>query len=105
MHAPSSKLIAELCSPLRGLAVLSHSVFFSLVHPLQDCFDLDAARYSYFDSLFPLNPGGIIPSGPTAADLGFDRSPGVDSGRGPRDTLEDVFHMRPASSAITGAVA
>ncbi|KAL1527441.1 hypothetical protein AB1Y20_016107 [Prymnesium parvum] len=36
-----------------------------------DLFDLDAARRSYYTDLFPLNPGGIVPSGPSAADLGF----------------------------------
>lgn len=34
-------------------------------------FDLNAARKSYYVNLFPLNPGGIVPSGPTSADLGF----------------------------------
>eukprot|EP00199_Chlamydomonas_sp_CCMP681_P002098 CAMPEP_0119108678 /NCGR_PEP_ID=MMETSP1180-20130426/15599_1 /TAXON_ID=3052 ORGANISM="Chlamydomonas cf sp, Strain CCMP681" /NCGR_SAMPLE_ID=MMETSP1180 /ASSEMBLY_ACC=CAM_ASM_000741 /LENGTH=403 /DNA_ID=CAMNT_0007094323 /DNA_START=93 /DNA_END=1304 /DNA_ORIENTATION=- len=31
--------------------------------------DVDAARRSYAGNLFPLNPSGIIPAGPTAADL------------------------------------
>jgi len=35
-------------------------------------FDLDKARRSYFGNLFPLNPGGIVPAGPTAADLGLE---------------------------------
>ena len=26
---------------------------------------------SYYANLFPLNPGGIVPAGPTAADLGM----------------------------------
>ena len=34
-------------------------------------FDLSAARTSYYRNLFPLNPGGIVPAGPTAADLGI----------------------------------
>ena len=28
-------------------------------------FSVDEARRSYFGQLFPLNPGGIIPAGPT----------------------------------------
>jgi len=38
-------------------------------------FDLDEARKSYYTNLFPLNPGGIVPAGPTPADLGFPDSP------------------------------
>ena len=34
-------------------------------------FDLDEARRSYYTNLFPLNPGGIVPAGPSPADLGF----------------------------------
>jgi hypothetical protein len=29
-------------------------------------FSVDEARRSYFGQLFPLNPGGIIPAGPTS---------------------------------------
>ncbi|KAG2434518.1 hypothetical protein HYH02_012185 [Chlamydomonas schloesseri] len=58
---------------------------------ISDTFDLDAARRSYFTSLFPLNPGGIVPAGPTAADLQLGgRAPG----RGSSSALEDVCHMR-----------
>jgi hypothetical protein len=38
-------------------------------------FDLDDARRSYYTNLFPLNPGGIVPAGPTPADLGFPDAP------------------------------
>ena len=31
--------------------------------------DIDDCRRSYFLQLFPLNPGGIIPGGPTASDI------------------------------------
>ena len=34
-------------------------------------FDLAEARRSYYTNLFPLNPGGIVPAGPTPEDLGF----------------------------------
>lgn len=36
--------------------------------------DVDAARHSYFTNLFPLNPSGIVPAGPTAQDLGLTRA-------------------------------
>lgn len=58
---------------------------------IADCFDLDDARRSYFGQLFPLNPGGIVPAGPTAADLGLHLPPG----RGPVD-FQEVFHFKPA---------
>ena len=35
-------------------------------------FDLADARRSYYSNLFPLNPGGIVPAGPSAADLGLE---------------------------------
>mmetsp|Transcript_7942 Transcript_7942/g.24544 ORF Transcript_7942/g.24544 Transcript_7942/m.24544 type:complete len:407 (+) Transcript_7942:73-1293(+) len=34
-------------------------------------FDLDDARRGYYTDLFPLNPGGIVPAGPSPADLGW----------------------------------
>lgn len=34
-----------------------------------DLFDLDDARRSYYSNLFPLNPGGIVPTGPGPAEL------------------------------------
>jgi len=34
-------------------------------------FDLNKARMSYYRNLFPLNPGGIVPAGPTPEDLGM----------------------------------
>lgn len=55
--------------------------------------DVDDARRSYFENLFPLNAGGIIPVGPTLADLDMDASPG----RGP-NSIESVFHMRAGAS-------
>lgn len=61
---------------------------------MQDCFDLDDARRSYFSQLFPLNPGGIVPSGPTADDLGLEAPPG----RGPQQH-DAVFHAAAAASA------
>ncbi len=70
---------------------------------------MDAARCSYYTSLFPLNPSGIVPSGPTAADVGLDTR---DPGRGPRAALADVFYLRdsaappggPAGAPATAAV-
>jgi len=54
-----------------------------------DALDVDAARRSYYTNLFPLNPGLIVPSGPTAADLRLDAPPGRGSQR-----FEDVFHFQ-----------
>ena len=34
-------------------------------------FDLDDARTGYYRDLFPLNPGGIVPAGPSPRDLGW----------------------------------
>ena len=36
--------------------------------------DIDDCRRSYFQQLFPLNPSGIVPCGPTLKDLGLDPS-------------------------------
>ena len=62
---------------------------------ISNSFDLDDARRSYFASLFPLNPGGIVPVGPTLADLNLSR----DAGRGAQDA-ESVFHMRRQPAAV-----
>ena len=43
-------------------------------------FDLDLARRSYYVNLFPLNPGGIVPAGPSPADLGFPVGPPTPDG-------------------------
>ena len=56
---------------------------------VRNSIDVDDARRSYFENLFPLNPGGIIPVGPTLADLGLDS----EHGRGSQD-LDKVFHLR-----------
>lgn len=36
---------------------------------LKDTIDIDDCRRSYFKQLFPLNPGGIVPGGPSAQEL------------------------------------
>lgn len=56
---------------------------------VKDTFDVDDSRRSYFSSLFPLNPGGIVPAGPTLADLRLDEDPK----RGPRST-DKIFHRK-----------
>jgi len=61
---------------------------------ISDTFNVDDARRSYFGQLFPLNPGGIVPSGPTAADLGLS----LPSGRGSQ-SFEDVIHPRTESAS------
>uniref|UniRef100_A0A7S0WJ40 GST C-terminal domain-containing protein n=1 Tax=Chlamydomonas leiostraca TaxID=1034604 RepID=A0A7S0WJ40_9CHLO len=54
--------------------------------------DIDAARNSYYTNLFPLNPSGIIPSGPTFHDLKLD----APHGRGNSSALQDVCWSRVA---------
>ena len=36
-----------------------------------DLFDLADARKGYYRDLFMLNPGGLVPAGPSPADLGW----------------------------------
>jgi glutathionyl-hydroquinone reductase len=43
----------------------------SIVSQVSQTFDLGAAQKSYYGQLFPLNPSGIVPVGPTAEDLGL----------------------------------
>lgn len=64
-----------------------------------DAFDVDEARRSYYSNLFPLNPSGIVPSGPTAADLRLD----APHGRGSSAALEDVFWLKPQRAAAAAA--
>ena len=76
-------------------ALVVHGVHTCSLRPLlQDCFDLDEARRSYFSQLFPLNPGAIVPSGPTAADLGLHLPPGRGSA-----SFADAFHLVQCSAA------
>ena len=65
--------------------------------PLWSTLDLDAARRSYHTSLFPLNPGGLVPLGPNAADVGLDRAPSGEHARasGP------AFHLRAETRAAS----
>ncbi|BDA40825.1 Glutathione S-transferase omega-like 2 [Coccomyxa sp. Obi] len=62
---------------------------------IRTSFDLDEARRSYFTSLFPLNPGGIVPVGPTLQDLALDR----ESGRGSH-SADALFHSRVVPSVV-----
>ena len=41
---------------------------------LADTIDIDDCRRSYYSQLFPLNPGGIVPSRPLARDILFHHS-------------------------------
>lgn len=62
---------------------------------IKDSIDVAEACRSYFSQLFPLNPGGIVPAGPTLADLDLSRA----HGRGSSE-LKSVFHVQsPKSSA------
>lgn len=54
---------------------------------IRDSFDLQQAMRSYFVQLFPLNPSGILPSGPTMGDLGL--TPELNS------AAKEPFHRRP----------
>jgi putative glutathione S-transferase len=71
-----------------------------LLPQVPDTVDVDGCRRSYYSSLFPLNPSGIIPSGPTQADLQLD----VPAGRGSHD-LAEVFYLKavPAAGAQVAA--
>lgn len=55
---------------------------------IRNTIDIDAARNSYYTNLFPLNPGGIVAAGPTAADLQLH----LPANRGPTQ-LSDVCVM------------
>ncbi len=65
---------------------------------VRDTINIDEARRSYFSSLFPLNAGGIVPTGPTLADLQL----GLDSERG-SSLHSEIFHT--SASAAVPAVA
>ncbi|KAK9809858.1 hypothetical protein WJX72_000438 [[Myrmecia] bisecta] len=58
---------------------------------VRDTIDIDDARCSYFNSLFPLNPGGIVPTGPTLRELDLDH----DVQRGTH-CMSSIFHTREA---------
>lgn len=66
---------------------------------ISDTVDLDAARVSYYRNLFPLNPGGIVAAGPSAADLQLNLPPG----RGSSTALQDVCHPRDGSGGSVEA--
>ena len=65
---------------------------------VRDTYDVDAARNSYYGQLFPLNPSGIIPAGPSGADLGL----GSDPGRGPL-TSASVYTTNTVPDATVSA--
>ncbi|KAL4536064.1 hypothetical protein Ndes2437B_g05500 [Nannochloris sp. 'desiccata'] len=64
---------------------------------LADTVDVDDCRRSYYTQLFPLNPGGIVASGPTAVQLGLQ------GGQQQRQSIENrgsrlppqVYHRKP----------
>ena len=65
-----------------------------------DTYDVAAAQKSYYGQLFPLNPSGIIPKGPTAQDLGL-----ADLGSGEHARVADLFHERSRGARETVHVA
>ena len=66
-----------------------------LVFQVSDTINIDDARRSYFSSLFPLNAGGIVPSGPTLADLQL----GLDPRRG-SSQHSDIFHTSTSAAML-----
>jgi putative glutathione S-transferase len=60
---------------------------------VMDTVDLDECRRSYYSQLFPLNPGNIIPSGPTAEELQFGGPTVSNPGRGPTDISSIYYHL------------
>lgn len=62
---------------------------------VSDTVDFAGYRASYFGQLFPLNPGGIIPAGPTERDVGLvERSSEKQAGGRGGVTPAEVFHFR-----------
>lgn len=55
---------------------------------ISDCVDIDDARTSYFESLFPLNPGLLVPVGPCASDLNLM----AEHHRG-SSNIQEIFEM------------
>lgn len=53
--------------------------------------DIDDCRRSYFLQLFPLNPGGIIPGGPTAADILAASENKLDQSLSLEGDYDDIF--------------
>jgi putative glutathione S-transferase len=61
-------------------------------------FSLADARRSYYTNLFPLNPGGIVPAGPTEDDLGFAEAAAAAAAASARD--ESAFEWRERASSM-----
>eukprot|EP00775_Hariotina_reticulata_P010760 gene10760-10916_t len=66
---------------------------------VSDTVDIDACRESYYTNLFPLNPSGIIVSGPTAADLQLN----LPAGRGSHDISSMFYQKQQPLTAATAA--
>jgi putative glutathione S-transferase len=65
---------------------------------LADTVDVDDCRRSYFTQLFPLNPGGIVASGPTAVQLGLhggQQQRQSSESRGSRLPSQVFYYMKP----------
>lgn len=67
---------------------------------IRDSVDVADACRSYFSQLFPLNPGGIVPAGPTLDDLKLTEA----HGRGPSE-MDAVFHMQKSASSTPALAA
>ena len=64
--------------------------------------DLAAYRTAYYGSLFPVNPGGIVPAGPTEATLGYGIVP---PGRAELGAGQPPLHTKGAAAASDGSAA
>jgi putative glutathione S-transferase len=57
--------------------------------------DLAAYRAAYYGNLFPVNPGGVVPAGPTEAQLGYGGEP---PGRAELGAGAAPFHLKAAAA-------
>jgi putative glutathione S-transferase len=73
VYATLFKCAVRMCD-YTNLMTWAHD--FYLLPGVAATVDIEDYRAQYFSLLFPLNPGGLIPAGPTAASLGFGREPG-----------------------------
>ena len=64
---------------------------FYMLPGVADTVDLAAYRTAYYGSLFPVNPGGIVPAGPTEASLGYGVAP---PGRAELGAGQAPFHTK-----------
>ena len=64
---------------------------FYMLPGVADTVDLATYRTAYYGSLFPVNPGGVVPAGPTEASLGYGVAP---PGRAELGAGQASFHSK-----------